>query len=90
MRFCGTDPFFEAKAEQILGQELRRRGWDRRELERRRKSDQEKIKMARRLRSETTMTLNWIAERLKMGVSGYAASCLRDAMKTKKYALLRD
>jgi hypothetical protein len=33
----------------------------------RRKSDGVKIKLAARLRQETTMTLKWIAERLEMG-----------------------
>jgi hypothetical protein len=30
----------------------------------------QKLKMARRLRQETTMTLNWIARRLEMGAAG--------------------
>jgi hypothetical protein len=29
------------------------------------------------MRMETTMTLKWIAQRLKMGVDGHVASCLR-------------
>ena len=37
----------------------------------------EKIKIARRLRSETTMTWGWIAAHLHMGSVGYAAQCLR-------------
>jgi hypothetical protein len=45
--------------------------------------------MARRLRSETTMTLTWIAQRLAMGASGYAAQCLRNA-NGKKHSVLRD
>ena len=36
-----------------------------------------KIKMARRLRSETTMTWDWIAEQLVMGTAGHAANRLR-------------
>lgn len=65
----------EAKAERLVAQELARRGWDEGELERQRKADREKVKMARRLRAETTMTWAWIAGRLKMGTS--VAACLR-------------
>ena len=67
----------EAQAARIIAEELRRRKWEGSELERRRKGDREKLKIARRLRRETTMTLNWIAQRLKMGASGYLANCLR-------------
>lgn len=42
-----------------------------------RERHQEKVRIARRLRSETTMTLDWIAQRLNMGAAGYAAQCLR-------------
>jgi REP element-mobilizing transposase RayT len=42
---------------------------------------QEKVKTAKRLRSETTMTLWWIAQRLAMGTTGYAAQCLREARR---------
>ena len=38
-----------------------------------------KVVLARRLRQETTMTLNWIAQRLKMGAAGSLANLLRDA-----------
>jgi len=54
-----------------------RRGWSVGELERRRKADGEKLKIARRLRAETTMTGGWIAERLAMGTPGYVADTLR-------------
>ena len=60
----------EKKATGILDQELRRRGWNLEELKRRRKGDLEKIKIARHLRTETTMTLAWIAQKLQMGTAG--------------------
>jgi hypothetical protein len=47
------------------------------ELNWRCKSDGERIQMARRLRTETTMPWNWIARRLAVGTAGYAADCLR-------------
>ena len=56
-----------AKAERIVGEELKRLRIDEGTLEQRRKGDVDKIKIAQRLRRETTMTLGWIAERLRMG-----------------------
>jgi hypothetical protein len=38
----------------------------------------EKVALARRLRQETTMTLNRIAERLNPGAAGSLANLLRD------------
>ena len=68
-----------SRAERMLAEELKRRGWAAGQLAARRKGDREKLKIARRLRRETTMTLDWIAERLNMGAAGYAAQCLRQA-----------
>jgi len=80
----------ETKAERILVEELKRRKWKREDLMARRKGDLEKVKMARRLRTETTMTWTWIAERLAMGAAGYAAYCLRELNSGRKYAIMRD
>ena len=63
----------EAKAERIVVKELKRRKWTATTLEARRKSDPGKLAIARRLREETTMTLAWIAERLKMGTKTHLA-----------------
>ncbi len=60
MRMFATDPFRETterKAQQILGKELDRRGWTPDRLVRLRKADPEKLKIAQRLRAETTVTL---------------------------------
>ena len=67
----------EFKAHRLLAEELARRGWNAAHLEHRRKGDAEKIKIARRLRSETTMTWDWIAEQLVMGTAGHVANRLR-------------
>jgi REP element-mobilizing transposase RayT len=67
----------EAKAERLLAEELERRKLGRQELERRRKADPEKLKVALRLRQETTMTWDWIANRLAMGAGAYAANSVR-------------
>ncbi len=69
----------EARAERLLREELAKRGWGDVEMEQRRKGDGEKIKMARQLRAQTTMSWAWIAERLRMGAAGYAANCVRVA-----------
>jgi len=67
----------EQRARRVLAEELKRRGWDTAELKRRKKSDQAKAEIARRLRQETTATWEWIARGLLMGASGYAANCVR-------------
>ncbi len=63
----------EAKAQRLAGEELEGLGWEREELERRRKGDPQKVRIPARLQRETTMTLAWIAERLRMGTSTHLA-----------------
>ena len=46
---------------------LRRLKWAEADLESRPKGDPDKGKLALRLRRETTVTINWIAERLQVG-----------------------
>ena len=67
----------EPKAEGLVRAELRRRGWTQAELGKRRKTDAVKVKVAARLRTETVMTLDWIAERLQMGCRHTLANCLK-------------
>ena len=57
----------QAKALRIVQEELKRRGWTKAELKRRRKGDEAKVALARRLREETAVSLRWIAENLYMG-----------------------
>lgn len=64
------------KAERLLIAELGKLGWERSDLERRRKGDAEKIRIATKLRSETTMTLKWIADHLRMGTASSLANLL--------------
>jgi REP element-mobilizing transposase RayT len=75
----GTERFetSQEKARRILAQELKRLGWEEKELRSRRKGDSEKVRLARRLRAETTMTLAWVAEQLKMGRWGYVSQLLK-------------
>ena len=69
----------EAKAERLVQEELKRLRWREEELGRRRKGDPGKVRIARRLRQETTMTLAWIAHRLNMGVWTHVSNLLRAA-----------
>ena len=59
----------QAKAKRIIGEERRRRGWEEEALQRRAKSDPEKLAIADRLRRETTPRLRQVAERLHVGSS---------------------
>jgi len=65
-----------AKANRITQEELNSLGWTLQDLRGRRKSDPQKVRIATRLRAETTMTLEWIAERLSMGAPTHVASLL--------------
>ena len=67
----------EQKAERLVAEELRKRRWTKQDLERRRKTDVLKVKMAARLRAESVMTLDWIAQRLQMGCRHTVANCLK-------------
>jgi len=66
----------EAAAEEIIQRELKRKGWTPAELAGRRKGDKFKVRLAQRLRAETTVKLGWIAERLCMGTRGYLSHLL--------------
>jgi putative transposase len=66
-----------AKAQRIADEELLVLGWTLRDLEGRRKSDPQKVRIAARLRRETTMRLEWIAERLRMGAATHVATLLQ-------------
>ncbi|HXS68881.1 MAG TPA: hypothetical protein VN761_08555 [Candidatus Polarisedimenticolia bacterium] len=69
----------EAWAEKILREELKRRRWTEKDLKQRPKGDSQKLKVAQRLRKESTMTLTWLAQRLSMGAAGSLANLLRGA-----------
>jgi len=68
----------EQKAERTVMEEMKRLGWEKGDLQRRRKGDKGKVAMARRLRKETTMSLKWIAQRLQMGSWTYVSNLLRE------------
>ena len=64
-----------------LAEICQKTGWQR---------DAQKLKPARRLRQETTMTLQWIANRLHTGVPGSLANLLRGAGRKQEYAFVRN
>lgn len=66
----------EARANRIVTEELGIAKWTERELNARRKGDPAKLVIARRLRAETTMTLQWIATRLHMGAKTHLSHLL--------------
>ena len=57
----------ESKAERIIGEELGGLGWKEAALALRLKGDPGKLETARRLRAETTLSVKWIADRLRLG-----------------------
>ena len=59
-----------------MREELAKLDWTEAELGRRRKGDAGKVRIARRLRAETTMTLAWMAQRLQMGVWTHVSNLL--------------
>lgn len=67
----------EAKAERIVVEELKRLRLAEDELNKRRKGDPEKTRIAWRLRRETTVTLGWISKRLRMGSPSMVIHCFQ-------------
>lgn len=67
----------ESKAERLVREELKKLFWTEQDLTQRRKGDPGKVRIARRLRQETTMTLAWIAQRLRMGAWTHVSNLLR-------------
>lgn len=65
----------------IAQEELQALGWGAQDLQGRRKSDPQKVRIAARLRRETTMTLEWIADRLRMGAATHVACLLHRQQK---------
>jgi len=66
----------EVKANRIVSEELQRIEWREADLQSRRKGAPEKIVIAQRLRRETTMTLQWVADRLRMGAKTHLSHLL--------------
>jgi REP element-mobilizing transposase RayT len=80
----------QAKAERIVTEELQRRKIALEELEQLKKANPLKLKIALRLRQETTMTWDWIAHHLFMGVGAYAANSVRAEQNDGQHSKMRD
>ncbi len=67
----------EQKAERIIRLGLRKRRWEEIDLATMRKSDPRKVTLARQVRTETAVSLKWIADRLRMGSWTHVSNLLR-------------
>ena len=67
----------EQRAEAIISARLKQLGWGKADLGTRRKGDPRKVALARVLRSQTTMSLKWIAQRLEMGSWTHVSNLIR-------------
>ena len=74
----------EQKAGRLIGQALKQFKWTEEDLKARRKGDMMKARLANRLRSETTVTWPWIAERLAMGHWRTALNAVRKVQTKQK------
>jgi REP element-mobilizing transposase RayT len=74
----------EQKALKLVESELDKLGWKRADLLARAKGDVTKIRIAKKLRQETTMTLEWIAQALHMGTKTHLSHLLYWHGKEKK------
>jgi len=66
-----------AQAERLVVAGVKRMGWSEADLKTHRKGHPRKVALAWKLRSQTTMPLAWIAERLSMGTRGHLAWLLQ-------------
>ena len=75
---CRSDPI-EAPSKEfgLIAQALKRLGWTEQELIHRPKGHPAKVELAQQLRSQTTMPMAWVAERLSMGSRGYLTCLLQ-------------
>ncbi|MBI4662401.1 MAG: hypothetical protein HY735_26575 [Verrucomicrobia bacterium] len=66
----------QEKACRIIAEELAKLGWAQEHLSERRKGDAGKVRIARRLRRDTTVSKRWIARHLAMGSVSNVTFCL--------------
>ena len=74
------------KAERVVKEEMERLNWDEGALQGHPKGHGAKVRLARRLRQETTMSLKWIAQRLNMGSWTYVSNLLNEPLQTHPQA----
>ena len=66
-------------AARIVAAGMKELGWQASDLAFRRKGDPAKVVLARQVREQTALSLQWIAERLQMGSWSYVGNLLRQA-----------
>jgi len=66
----------EQKGHRVIAEELARLGWQESDLASCRKADPDKLAIAVRLRNETTLSIKWIAARVRIGSSKGAKAVL--------------
>ena len=72
----------EEKARRIIAEELAKMDWEEADLGRRRQGDVGKVRIARQLRRETTVSKRWVAKQLSMvGSVSNVAFCLKQGSK---------
>jgi hypothetical protein len=69
-----------------MREELQRLGWKEADLAGHRKSDPDKLALAARLRRETTLSIKWIAARVRLGSSKSASAQLHRWMQANAQA----
>jgi hypothetical protein len=67
----------DEKARRIIAEEIRTLKFPKANFSESSKSDPRKVRIARRLRSETTVSLRWIADHLEMGRVPYLAKLIK-------------
>ena len=67
----------EQEAQRLIAEMLKATGWSEKDLGQHRKGDPQKVRIASKLRKQTTVGWKWIAEKLHMGHWRSAASAVR-------------
>ena len=67
----------EQIADRMIEARLKRLRWTNKELKARPKSALQKVRLAKELRGQTTVSLKWIADRLEMGSWTHVSNLLR-------------
>ena len=80
----------EERAQRIVVEGLKQAGWDETALRTQRKGHPIKVRLARRLRKQSTVTLKWIAQRLCMGTWAHLANLLRPSATAKSTSSVKD
>lgn len=80
----------QEKANRMIDEELKKVEWTEEDLKGRQKGDAVKVRIARKLRAETTMTLKWIAARLSMGKWTHVSNLIHVVRPDKNQLLTKE